>query len=789
MTKRKLFLITILIFISFLLSATFANAQIHGNITTIDIYGSNYVVGNTGGKNVFLLFLTDSAIPQTGEIDDVYDNHVVIESTGRVTRDVYGGVTYGFGNVSNNTITIQNGGSARTAYGSYTYGNGNLTGNTVTIANGGEINGSVYGGYTQGDGNVTGNTLKISGTAVDVFSGFARGNGSVTGNIVELSGTARNVFGGYAQGVGNVTENVVTIKSGGTPTGYVYGGYTSGTGTITKNTVIIENGGIANFNVYGGYAAGTGSVTGNTITVKSGGSAGTAYGGRINNASSTATISNNTVIIESGGTVSTVYGGYTSGNGNVTDNNVIISGTVNVSAYGGYADGTGNVNNNTVTIESTANLAGASLFGYNITASGSGNTLKVNMFSGDVQEVNYFDTYNFVLGALTNLTVINITGVTPANIDNADINISFGPAFAGTVLNAGDEITVISSITGNADPNTVTLIPSLFVNYDFTETHDTGALRLIFNSISPQPKTEAVEEAVAAGLAFLGQAADLRSNLDISRATPLFTPFATMIYGGHHINSGSSVRVRGFSALAGMAFNATLEDGSQLAVGFFFEGGKGDYNSRNSFSNSATIKGSGNTEYHGGGVMARYATAGELYVEGSFVFGETETDFRSRDFVPGTVAKYDLTVPYYSAHVGVGKILKLNDMLGLDVYSKYLWTQHGGDMVEVMGYPFHLKDVNSHRLQVGAKLNADVSLHFKPYVRAAFEYEFDGKISGTLYGMQLKEPSLQGGMGIGELGLVWTPGEETGLKVDLGVQGFVGKREGVSGSLSISLSF
>ena len=48
---------------------------------------------------------------------------------------------------------------------------------------------------------------------------------------------------------------------------------------------------------------------------------------------------------------------------------------------------------------------------------------------------------------------------------------------------------------------------------------------------------------------------------------------------------------------------------------------------------------------------------------------------------------------------------------------------------------------------------------------------------------------MRGGTGIGELGLTLTPSKTLPLFLDLGVQGYTGKREGVTGSLQIRFEF
>jgi hypothetical protein len=48
---------------------------------------------------------------------------------------------------------------------------------------------------------------------------------------------------------------------------------------------------------------------------------------------------------------------------------------------------------------------------------------------------------------------------------------------------------------------------------------------------------------------------------------------------------------------------------------------------------------------------------------------------------------------------------------------------------------------------------------------------------------------LRGSTGIGELGLTLKPSKNLPLSFDLGVQGYTGKREGMTGSLQINFEF
>ncbi|GHV50968.1 hypothetical protein FACS1894168_2770 [Deltaproteobacteria bacterium] len=82
-----------------------------------------------------------------------------------------------------------------------------------------------------------------------------------------------------------------------------------------------------------------------------------------------------------------------------------------------------------------------------------------------------------------------------------------------------------------------------------------------------------------------------------------------------------------------------------------------------------------------------------------------------------------------------------------------------------------------------------VNEYISPYIGAAYEYEFNGDAKATTNGYSIKAPDLTGSTGIGELGLSLKPSQTLPLSFDLGVQGYVGKRESVTGSLQAKWEF
>jgi hypothetical protein len=56
-------------------------------------------------------------------------------------------------------------------------------------------------------------------------------------------------------------------------------------------------------------------------------------------------------------------------------------------------------------------------------------------------------------------------------------------------------------------------------------------------------------------------------------------------------------------------------------------------------------------------------------------------------------------------------------------------------------------------------------------------------------GARIDAPELKGNTGIGELGVHIAPTSVKPLRVDIGVQGYVGERRGVSGNLAVMWLF
>lgn len=780
-----------------------ASDAIGGRSQDGDVWG-NTVTINAGGS------VSQSVLGGNSIGGSASDNTILIDG-GTVTESVFGGNANISGEASGNVVTITNGGSV----GQLVYGgranSGAATGNTITVT-GGTIDGIVYGGNSN-NGQATGNTVTLNGGTFgdNVYGGFSSTN-SALGNTVNLQGgqVDSEVHGGYAGG-GSASSNQVTISAGTTVDGPVYGG-SSGMGTAEGNSVTLTGGTINNI-VYGGYSM-SNSVIGNTVTVSGGVVNSMIYGG----SSGSGAAMGNTVAISGGVVDQNVYGGYSS-MASATGNTVIISGgTINTGnfLYGGSAGASGTATGNTITLSggdlTDVFIAGGFAAGNDAFSGNRLNVLRPN--PSQIFSISNFQFYSFVLPAGLSTPMLTTDGLSLTDLITSQVSQvdSIGLPQSGPALKVGDKFTLIASsalINGGAYAGDlvqaqrgICLIYDMDVNIDETG-HNLVATILSVPKVNP--RSEVPTEGRAAGLAFVNQGADLVTGPGLSSALAAteqtgegyLATFLTLGGSNSRYNTGSHVDVNGLNLMTGLSWRASGDNSLLMAA--FFEGGRGDYDSYNSFSRAASVKGQGDTSYYGGGLIARYGlTQGPLaglYGEASFRAGRVSTDFFSRDLasLAGVEASYDSSSSYYGAHGGLGYIFDLNEESRFNFSTKYLWTRQGGDRVNVAGDPFNFQAATSHRWRNGARYTHDFTAAngaiWSPFVGAALDYEFDGEAKATAYGYQLPSPSLKGGTGVGELGLSFKPAVKSPLSLDVGLEGYSGVREGVSGSFRMKFEF
>ncbi|MDR1921579.1 MAG: autotransporter outer membrane beta-barrel domain-containing protein [Candidatus Adiutrix sp.] len=743
---------------------------------------------------------------------DAVGNKIDISGAAALTGGLAGGFTLeglaadNLVNVAGGTINSPDGLVGGIAF------SGDATGNSVNFS-GGSLEGPagaetlLAGGFTQG-GKARNNTVAVSGGLVrggeaDLGQGLIGGltmAGEASGNTLTISGG--QTYGDMAGGLtfaGDAFGNTFNIAGGDLDGGYIGGvavGFDLATmgvaaGDAYDNKLIISGGNIANGDhAVGGAAFMGGSAYRNTVDI-SGGVVDHPGGGIIIGGLAMLDAHDNSVNI-TGGAVNNmiVAGGATYAADRATvDNSVRLSGSpslVNVDLYGGYYRHEPGYSPD---VDPTGDRF-------------SGNALKIWKYSGtSVGDIAGFQFYDFILPetlADGGTALVSTGTVSLGDGAGRSSQISINTA-GGSPLAQGYAVTLIdAAVLDDADYTQTEAVGQYgaLLDYRWTLSADYDRLEAVLTGLGAKPQTKALAEARLGGLTFVSQAADmvagqgLANAVSSAQASAGLASFAAASAGKSKYKTGSHVDVDSSSFLIGLAKGFEAGAG-RLTLGAFFEAGRGDYDSFNSFAGSSSVTGNGDADYLGGGLMGRYdsdgSSTGHFHAEASARFGQVKTDFASPNLSSLPIS-YEADSAYYGFHAGLGYVWSISGRADLDLYGQYLWTrQEGKAVILSTGDPVNFDDADSHRLRGGARLTYAVYENIKPYVGLAYEHELDGQASASLYGQALPTPELKGDTGIGELGLEIEAGNS--VKIDLGLQGYAGQREGFSGSLGLKFEF
>lgn len=794
-------------------AATGNSVIFNGGSVTENVYGGRSVNGPAQNNSVTMT--NGSAKWLLGGYSA---NGNVIGNSVNVSGGTLTGVSGGesnSGSATGNIVSISGGTVQSNVNGGFVAsGSGKATGNIVNISGNADLSGAVVAGGSSPDGDAfTDNTLnKNSDAAVHIARNFASVNFGYSGtaNIGELDSTPT---GSALSGV-TVNTNANNVS---------FDGVISGSGSITKTgagTLILSG-----TNTYSGgttISAGTLSI-GSDTNIGSGtntiGNKGTLL------LSGNGTYTNDWTLSGAGSTIATdnnnTLSGVLSGNGGLTKTG---AGTLTLSGTNTYT-GMTTVRSGTLALGSDLTSNQLTLYGGTVFDRGSHNhsldngILSVNgangqsaMYKGDLSARNA--TLNFISPVHPTQPLLRVTG--DADVSGSACNVGLA---GGTSLASGSTLTLLE-----VDPDKTLTANNLqrgngIVQIGSTVAHDitadvnldptTRRLNAVTAQVSPGRATDqskALSEGFLGGLALNLQGADLVAGRGMDSAVRAssgtddaerhgFAGFGALSGGSLRYNTGSHLDMNSLSLLTGLAWGIDLAPG-RLTLGAFFEYGNGSYDTHNSFTNAASVDGDGNAYYLGGGILARMDFVnigpGRFYAEASGRAGKTHNEYDSSDLrdAAGRKADYDSSSPYYGLHFGTGYVWNINDAATLDLYGKYFWTRQQGDSVGLStGEHLSFDDINSSRLRFGGRFAYILNEHVAPYIGAAWEHEFDGKARARTNGFDIDAPNLRGNTGIGELGLSLTPSADLPLTVDLGVQGYTGKREGVTGSLMVKWEF
>ena len=741
-------------------------------------------------------------------------NSVVTITGSTITSNVVGGHTNA-GTADNNEVKITDSEISYVVVGGEIFTDGSnasgaATNNKVTLINssanivyGGRVGGTwgIATGDTSanGIGDATGNTLTIeslkSGSTINleqIFGGVVTGQGNANSNKVVLGKT----------GAGAVTmDKVNTLYGGGSQNGGgVRGGDANGNEIAIRSNVTLRTGtGSSNgTRIYGGYAY-AGAANDNEVTISGGHVADMVIGGSSSTgAFGSGTANGNKVRVTGGSSIGgAVYGGFI-GMGSASINNIIIEGgTIGGDIYGGDS-GYGDAINNSITISGTVDLSNRTIYGGGSVSGNvkTGNTVSFKNTGGSVKAIKNID----VLGVSALANNGNALTITNGAIgDLADTTVKLVASDSG--LQVGQQITLVQANSGvitnttSLDQATLKKNSNAFISYDFEEVaglNDAIAV-IVTGKEADTANARALAESRAAGVALLNQSSDLL--IDQGFGAVKFNGegvvkdtygFATTGGSSIRYNTGSFVKANGFSLIAGLAQKTTVDNGV-WHLGAFFENGHSNYSTHNDGVDGA-VRGDGDATYNGGGILARFDSAGGMYGEASMRAGSIKNKFGGFAYNGGT-GSYEDRSTYYGAYLGLGQQRQLSKNTSLDIYGKYFYTHQQGSDFEVLGEQVTTAAVKSSRMQLGGRLTKQVTAEVSYYGGVAWEYEFDGAADMAVAGADLAAPSLKGSSGIVEMGIRLKPSKTGKITLDLGAQGHFGKRRGFSGGLQINYSF
>lgn len=601
--------------------------------------------------------------------------------------------------------------------------------------------------------NVTKNAVIVSNSRLtaeynylEVFGGYPK-YGVAQNNMVDITSSnfdalcGIKICGGFVEQDGDALSNITKITGTDEKQSYIQSALKDNDIT-DKNTILSGQETV----IAGGYCYVKGNAIGNTVDL-------------------------NYSNLEG----SKIYGGYTA-SGNATGNKVTVSNSKldGSSLYGGYSGSGGTIVGNVLNIGEKITGKLNTIGGFNainfenINWENGGTVLKtenLELVGGEAATTRSAESAN------TQVFVKRITGNAKVN-DYMNLIVSDN-AIVGKLANAGEQeveagvAQVVKVVTGNLE-------------------QEANAIKFTIVDSEMNPQVEALGEASAVANAFVANGVGLVEdsiNAMMCEERIGYKTFAQMHGSNLDFDTPNDLSVKGWSGIVGVG--ETTPD--RLTYGIFFEKGKGDYHTLAQQS-KGFVRGDGEVDYNGGGLLIRKDNENGVYVEASLRAGRMGNELN--DAVVGNNNKlkgFDVSSFYYGAHIGIGKIIPRGERESLDVYGKFLYSYHDDDSFVIDDDKFNLDSVNSQRLRVGFRYNELNGDKLRMYYGVAYEYEFDAKARNSVLNYTFDSPDLGGGTVVGELGFHYNADEKWCFDVNL--KGYGGQREGFTGSVQANYLF
>lgn len=465
---------------------------------------------------------------------------------------------------------------------------------------------------------------------------------------------------------------------------------------------------------------------------------------------------------------------------------------------------TSEITGNFVNLIGTSTVAGTLSFVDSNSANVHNNGLRAQGVHSVGQFFGQYDTLQLTVGTENNAT----SGAPILTLAQGDLDLSHIDVTIKNLdgLKANESYKLIHTAGGTIHVDAGTVFKTegtLFTDttWKFTKDFDKDTLSTgdfvkddggsgIIPDVTPNDNSRTLSDAILGSVAVINQGASFIANeglnaMDSASLVDQSAVFGTLGGGKTRYDTGSRVDVDCMSLVTGLVTRVTPE----WMVAGYVEAGFG-----NSESSTHDASAEGNHDYYGVGLASRYHFNLPVYVDGSIRFGTASTEFSGK--YTEESAKYDANSLYGSAHIGLGYVFDLADKVSLDVYGRYIFTYLEGDTVS-LGTADHERlkseDTKTHTMQVGAMLRGTTPENISWRFGLAYEHVADGDAESTVFTktdlVALDIPTLEGDSGIVDLGITMRSKPTDPMALDLGLKGYVGDYQGVTGTVTWSYAF
>ena len=735
-----------------------------------------------------------------------------------------GAVASGWGasaNVSNNTLNVNNIDVTDSAPAEVNFTGGRIhkphnkkvndyQGGTITakkgflnnVANNNTVN---FNSVTSNSGSklvrVTGGFILVS----DVYPSKDTKTGEANFNTVTMSGSHlenAEVLGADIQtdvyntsdywwdlkASATANENSVEIKESVFGTAFIAGASTEvETATVNKNSVLLDGvtikNGLTSFIVGG--SANNGEASGNTVEIKNSQFANnvTIYGGKGETTTNNHVIIGENVTSLDGGRLflQTLYGGWNGQFSNIpvdTGNKLTLASTVH-----------------------TRDLAGFQHYEFLVSKELLENNTAMLQVAG-----NMWSPVQFKLSG-ENHTTIAIAGT--------DVSFKIGDSYTliqsanGFTDENGTKITAGTELSGIKSDMTLTTYSSLVrthtdtllaEEYELVVSEDGESLSMkVVDEISNgpgvteiNPETDALMESSLSTMTTHFAADDLFVDAVLRSRDGKRDGLFTAARGGKW-SYDTRTRIENNIVSGLLGYGAKLSN--DLTMGAFIEMGHGSYDTRTHVAGS-TKAGGGSHNYGGLGVFGDYAMPSieGLHFTGYVKLGLLRNEFNSN--IAGANVDYDRTGVYWGAHLGTHYDWDLTQSIRSRVFLSYFYDGQSDESFDIAGEGdvggAHVSydAIHAHRVQLGSMFEFAVSDTWRPYLGLTFEQILAAEAKGTATDaqgtMDLNSSDLEGSTGILSAGWTYQAGN---FSTELGLNGYAGTRNGVSGQIQANWKF